>query len=256
MMVLNEKKKDSLVKIMTLNVNGFRCGVNTTVPDEICLSYMRLIKKLIDKVLINKNDIIILQEVPYKDRGNNGCCWSNNPMHIRFKEIFQEYKILEPKYLINAMQYTVAICKKESLWEQLIEDAIQYDKRHSYGNKFVELQCGYITLLGVHMPPINKMWELLIQTLVDTPYTFVVGDFNANEKRGEMSDKPEKIQKCGYNSLITNNIITCYSCQTSIDNIYIKEDFLMDKNVQVNVVNTNLTDHALCVLEYGCEFIS
>lgn len=150
------------------------------------------------------------------------------------------------------MQCTVAICKKDSSWELLPQEVLQYDKKHSYGNKFVELQCGDITLLGVHMPIDNKMWDLLIQTLNDAPYTYVVGDFNANEKRGKMSDKPEKIRNCGYSHLIPNNIITCYSYKTSIDNIFIKSDFKMDKNVTVKIVNTYLTDHALCILEYGC----
>lgn len=255
MIFLNKKETDSFIKIMTLNVNGFRGGVDETVPDEICLEYMRQIKQLIDKVVINKNDIIILQEIPYKIKESGRWRWFDNPLHNRFKEIFQEYKILKPKYLIDAMQYTVAICKKVSLWGQLPEDVLQYDTRHSYGNKFVELQCGDVTLLGVHMPTKNEMWDLLIRALNDAPYTYVVGDFNANEKRGEMSDKPQKIRNCGYNYLISNNKITCYSYQTSIDNIYIKSDFTMDKNVAVKVVDTNLTDHALCILEYGFELL-
>ncbi len=93
--------------------------------------------------------------------------------------------------LCNAqLQYV----KKDSSWQQLPVDVLHYDTKHSYGNKFIELQCGEITLLGVHMPTNNMMWDLLIQALNDAPYTFVVGDFNANEKSGEMSDKPEKIR--------------------------------------------------------------
>lgn len=252
MIILNKKDTDSFAKIMTLNVNGFR-GMNAkNVPDEIGLEYMSQIKQLIDKVVINKNDIIILQEIPYKIR--ESWRWFDNPLHNRFKEMFQEYKILKPKYLINAKQCTVAICKKDSSWEQLPVDVLQYDARHSYGNKFVELQCGDITLLGVHMPPYDDMWDLLIQTLKDAPYTYVIGDFNANEKGGEMSDKPKMIRNCGYINLIANNIITCYKYQTSIDNIYVKSDFTMDKNVAVKVVDTNLTDHALCILEYDYDF--
>lgn len=237
---------------MTLNVNGFRGGVDKTVPNEICFK----IKQLIDKVVINKNDIIILQEIPYKITGSARGLWFDNPLHNSFEKMFNEYKILKPKYLIDAMQCTVAICKEDSLWERLPENVLKYDASYAYGNKFVELQCGDITLLGVHMPINNGMWDLLIKTLKDTPYTYVVGDFNANEKSGKMYDKPEKIRNCGYNYLIPNNKITCYSYQTSIDNIYIKSDFTMDKNITVKVVNTNLTDHALCSLEYDYEFLS
>lgn len=244
---------NDFVKIMTLNVNGFRGikgDINERVPYNICLQYMMQIKQRIDKVMIKKNDIIILQEIPHKimKRGN----WFDDPLYNKFEDIFQEYKILKPKHLINSKQCTVAICKKDSSWEQLTKDILQYDTMNSYGNKFVELQCDDITLLGVHMPTDNMMWDLLIHALNGSPYTCIIGDFNANEKRGEMNNKPEDIRKCGYNSLITNDTITCYSCQTSIDNIYIKSDFTMHKNTEVEIVNTKLTDHALCILKYHC----
>ncbi len=243
---------------MTLNVNGFRgeCD-DETVPDEICLDYMRQIKKLIDEVMINKNDIIVLQEIPHKIYKNGKLSQSDNPLYNRFKEMFREYKILNPKHLINSKHCTVALCKKESSWEQLSKDVLQYT-RYRYGNKFVELQCGDLTLLGVHMPVDNDMWELLIRTLNDAPYTYVVGDFNADEKGGAMSDKPKKIRNCGYNNLISYNIITFNPrkksikkpIKKSIDNIYINSSFTMDKFVQVKVKDTNLTDHALCILKH------
>jgi hypothetical protein len=244
------------MKIMTLNVNGFRGHVNKTVPDEICLDNMRQIKKLTDKVMINKNDIIILQEVPNKIKESGRWRWFDNPLYNRFNEMFQEYKILKPKHLLNSWQCTVAICKKDSSWEQHSKNVLQYDTKYSYGNKIVELQCEDVTLLGVHMKPEDDMWNLLIRTLSDAPYTYIVGDFNANEKRGEMSDKPTEIRNCGYSNLIPNNIITCYSCRTSIDNIYINSSFTLDKNVDVKVRDTNLTDHALCILEYDFDYLS
>lgn len=99
---------------------------------------------------------------------------------------------------------------------------------------------------------IDNMWNLLLETLKSTPYTYVIGDFNANEKKKKpMSSMPQKIRVSGYNHMIPTNIITCYAHQTSIDNIYIKSDFMIDKNVTVNVEDTDLTDHALCTLEYS-----
>ena len=243
---------------MTLNVDGFRGGNKKPVSNEICLVYMRQIKELVDKVVINKNDIIILQEIPHKIWESRR--WYDNSLYDSFKKMFQDYKILKPKHLINSEQCTVAICKIDSSWEQLSKDILQYKTGYLYGNKFVELQCGNVTLLGVHMPIDKKnnnvMWDLLIRTLNDAPYTFLVGDFNANEKRGEMSDKPNKIRNCGYNNLILNNIITFYPSKTSIDNIYINSSFTMDRNVSVKVKDTNLTDHALCILEYDFEYLS
>lgn len=242
---------------MTLNVNGFRKNASDeeNVPDKIRLDYMRKIKKLIDKVVINKNDIIILQEIPHNLKKNGKRYWFDDALYNSFNEMFREYEILRPKHLINSLHCTVAICKKES-WGQLPKDVLQYDTGYRYGNKFVELQCGDVTLLGVHMPVNNDMWDdFLIPALIDAPYTYVVGDFNANEKRGPMSDKPKKIRECGYNNLISSNIITFYSKkrETSIDNIYINSKITL-KNVAVKVVDTNLTDHALCILEY--EYLS
>src|SRR5699024_11808439 len=109
---------------------------------------------------------------------------------------------------------------------------------------FVELQCSDLTLLGVHMPVKNEMWNLLLQALKDTPYTYVIGDFNANEKREEMHNKPKKIRECGYNNLIANNVITCYSYQSSIDNIFIRSNFTIEINYEFKFVNTHLTDQS------------
>ena len=245
-----DNKVTDNVKIMTLNVNGFRgCTKEQSVSNEICMENMKQIKDLIDNVICNKNDIIVLQEIPHKIKIGKGC-WRYNPLFNSFEEMFKGYKISKPKHLIDSLQCTVAICKKESLWKELPEDVLQYDEKYSYGNKFVELQCESIILLGVHMPTNNETWDLLIQTLSDTPYTYVVGDFNANERRGTMANKPKELRKCGYNSLIANNIITCYLYKTSIDNIFIMSDYIVNKNVSIKIVNTNLTDHALCMMEH------
>ncbi|MFD1173938.1 hypothetical protein [Oceanobacillus picturae] len=243
------------MKIMTLNVNVFRGRVKEHVPDEVCLDNMRQIKELIDKVIINKNDIIILQEIPHKIFKSGGG-WFDNPLYNRFNELFQEYKILKPKYLVNSWKCTVAICREDSLWGILSKNLLHYDTKYSYGNRIVELQCQDVSLLGVHVKPEDGMWDLLLPALKDAPYTYVVGDFNANEKRGDMSGKPKEIRNCGYNNLIPNNIVTCYSYNTPIDNIYINSSFTIDKNVAVKVKDTNLTDHALCILEYDFEYTS
>lgn len=247
-------KTNDSIKIMTLNVNGFRGGTEVKVPDKICLENMEKIKQLIDGIIINKDDIIILQEVPHRIKEVGRKNWFNNPLYNKFNEIFSGYKILKPKHLLDySMQCTIALCKKESSWEQLKVDILQYDNQHSYGNKFVdvELACGKLTLLGVHMPPDEDMWDLLIKSLSTKPYTYILGDFNAYERRGEMYKKPDDIRKCGYNHLIANNILTCYSYNSSIDNIFIKSDFTIKKNMEIKVFNTKLTDHALCVLKHG-----
>lgn len=243
------------MKIMTLNVNGFKGNGEGEVKENKtkCDENINQIKNLINDIVINKNDIIILQEIPHMFFDLKERTWSYEPLYEEFKKMFSEYKVLVPKNLINSNQCTVAICKNDSSWEQHPEDILKYDKKNSYGNKFVELKCGYITLLGVHMPMDNNMWDLLIETLKGEPYTYVIGDFNANEKRGEMQYMPSKIRDCWYNPLIPNNKITYYPGQSSIDNIYVKSNFIMDNDTTIKVINTNLTDHALCILEYDCD---
>src|SRR5699024_8205865 len=68
--VLNKKQKDSFIKVMTLNVNGFRRIGNRGLSNQFCLRNMKQIRQLIDTVMINKNNIIILQEVPHKIKDN------------------------------------------------------------------------------------------------------------------------------------------------------------------------------------------
>lgn len=238
---------------MTLNVNGFRGHQNYPYIENIYLNNMVNIKKIIDNLLINDNDIIILQEVPHKIKQKDRWVWYENPLYNKFIEVFKEYKILKPKHLINSWQCTVAICRESSSWEQISKDTLKYDSKFSYGNKIVELQCEDISLIGVHMNPSNEMWSLLISALEFSEYTFIVGDFNANEKNGEMSDKPNILKSNGYNAFIPNNIITYYPAETSIDNIYINRDYNLNKDFSIKVKNTKLTDHALCIFEYGNE---
>src|SRR5699024_205569 len=145
---------------MTLNVNGFRRIGNRGLSNQFCLRNMKQIRQLIDTVMINKNNIIILQEVPHKIKDNQRE-WYNNQLYIKFMKVFRKNKILKSKYFIDSKQYTVAVCRKDSSWKQLQNDILQYNSRYSYGNKFVELQCNDLTLLGVHMPVKNEMWDLL-----------------------------------------------------------------------------------------------
>src|SRR5699024_6220603 len=154
---------------MTLNVNGFRRIGNRGLSNQFCLRNMKQISQLIDTVMINENNIIIMKEVTHKSKDNQRER-NKNPLCNKFIEIFQNYKILKPKYLIDSNQCTVAVCRKDSSWKQLQNDILQYNPRYSYGNKFVELQCSDLTLLGVHMPVKNEMWNLLLQALKDTPY--------------------------------------------------------------------------------------
>src|SRR5699024_12781781 len=106
--------------------------------NQVYMRKMKQIKQQIDTDKKNKNNIIILQEVPHKIKDNQRE-WYNNPLYNKFMEVFQNYKILKPKDLIDSNQCTVAVCRKDSSWKKLQNDILQYISRYSYGNKFVEL---------------------------------------------------------------------------------------------------------------------
>src|SRR5699024_1414416 len=141
---------------MTLNVNGFRRIGNRGLSNQFCLRNMKQIRQLIDTVMINKNNIKLLEQAPHiiKDIQR---AWYNDPVYNKFMDVFKNYKILKPQYLLDPNQCTVAVCRKDSSWKQLQNDILQYNSRYSYGNKFVELQCSDLTLLGVHMPVKNEI---------------------------------------------------------------------------------------------------
>ena len=62
----------------------------------------------------------------------------------------------------------------------------------------------------MHINPCDEMWNLIINSLKKNEVTFVVGDFNAYEERGEMKSKPSILRGLGYNSFIPSSVITDY----------------------------------------------
>src|SRR5699024_12828045 len=105
---LYTKINDNIKKMMTVNVNGLRRIGKRDLSNQYCLRNMKQIRQLIDTAKIKKNNIIILQEVPHKIK-DNPRGWYNNPLYNKFMEVFQNYKILKPKYLIDSNQCTVAV---------------------------------------------------------------------------------------------------------------------------------------------------
>ena len=57
-----------------------------------------------------------------------------------------------------------------------------------YGNRLIEIEKDNDILLGVHINPCDEMWSLIINSLNKNKATYVVGDFNAYEKRGKIKN--------------------------------------------------------------------
>lgn len=130
---------------------------------------------------------------------------------------------------------------------------MQYDSKHSYGNTLVELENGEISLLGIHVKPNEQMWDMLLKPLKGSrKYTFLAGDFNAYEYRGEMKDKPRQIREAGYKPFIQSSVITDIKHNSSIDNIYVRTDYGICGDVTTTIRKAEMfqTDHVLCGIEF------
>ena len=237
-----------ICKIYTLNVNGFR-------QDEISK-----LKRLINSIKISDNDIFILQEIPHKklDSGTKPWTWHTLDKFNSFQKQFYDYEVIFPIHLINSNQCTVAICTKSSKWKTMTtqNEKIRYNAKYEFGNKLIEIQFDnecQISLLGLHMNPCEEMWNLLLSSEKGNRHTFIVGDFNAYEHRGEMCKKPSLLRDIDFLPLISSNIITYYEGNSSVDNIYISKEFKLQKDVVVKVEDISKifrTDHALCSVEF------
>lgn len=143
------------------------------------------------------------------------------------------------------------MASKETRWKESQKYIIDYNKFHHYGNKPVEIEKDNDILLGVHINPSNEMWNLIINSLKKNKVTFIAGDFNAYEERGEMKNKPNVLRELGYNSFIPSSVITNQKDNSSIDNFYVDKNSIFNNGVSIQVKKTDLfvSDHACCTLD-------
>lgn len=248
------------MRIFTLNVNGFR-GAEKQPDEYVPLQDLRenlnSFVALIDEVIKDEQSILIVQEFPHMigDRSGRWFRWIENDFYNECLEtIKKKYKVIQPSHLINSVQCTIAICKETSHWEQMPEEMFKYDSEYSYGNTLVELQCGEITLLGVHVKPSDQMWNMLLKSISgERKYTFLAGDFNAYELRGDMRDKPKLIRAVGYKPFVQSSVITDIKHNSSIDNIYMDIKYIADGEITTEISNPDVfqTDHVLCGIAFA-----
>ena len=241
------------MSIVSINVNGFCGGCNKCNPNskvgkcfEIRKSYIKKIKTFIN--LNNENDLAIIQEIPCEYK-----------IYNFLEKEFNDFIILKPNHLQSyAKQCTIAIFSERSNWKRA-EERLKYSKNEKgifdFGNKFVELQLGEITLLGVHMPNDKNMWKNLIDTIKDkNKFSIIIGDFNAHENihRGmdKISDNLKKIRECGYKDLVSNDLVTYYPAMTTIDHLFYQTDRKKLESTSLNVIPTNLSDHVCLWFEF------
>jgi len=258
------------LKIYTLNVNGFR-GIernNNKISNETRMRNLERFKGFVSSLRLDSTDVIVLQEIPHEMYDKSVRPWKceMDELYKVFQDYFSnetsKYKIIQPIHLISSEQCTVAICCKDSKWKSMPEgkEKIIYDKKHSFGNKLIELEYSdcddcdeKITLLGLHMNvATNEMWDMILDSERKNKHTFIVGDFNAYEYRGTMWNYPQRLRRLGFSSLISNNVITNFKDKSSIDNIYVDSghDFKQGILIKVEQLTDFETDHGLCFIEF------
>ena len=182
---------------------------NDYVSDSELNDNLHNLKKFIDSLSIDEDDIVVLQEIPHKilvDNSMSPWLWEQLEMFRKFKTTFEKsYTVFYPRFLIDSKQCTVALANINTKWNYSSRNIIQYDGVHHYGNKLIEVEKDNVILLGVHINPCDAMWNMILPSLKNTKITFIVGDFNAYEKRGKMKDKPELLRSLGYNSVVPCN---------------------------------------------------
>lgn len=245
------------MRIVSFNVNGFRGMLDQgemISEEELCNNLQKL-KAFIDSLKIIDEDVIVLQEVPHKvliDKTVVPWLWEEQVMFQKFKSVFgKDYKIFYPRFLIDSNQCTVGLASKKTKWKASQKQIIKHNRFHHYGNKLIEIEKDNDILLGVHINPCDEMWNLIINSLKKNKVTFVAGDFNAYEERGEMKSKPSILRGLGYNSFIPSSVITDYKDNSSIDNLYVDKNTIIKNGISVEVKKTDLfvSDHACCTLD-------
>lgn len=243
------------MRIYTLNVNGFRGADKQPgdyVPEKELRENLNNFVALIGEIIEDEQSVLIAQEFPHMtgDRSGRWFRWLENDFYNECLETIKaKYRVIQPTHLIKSEQCTIAICRETSPWEQITDEMIQYDSKHSYGNRLVELQYGEITLLGIHMKPNDLMWNMLLKAINGRrKYTFLAGDFNAYENRGDMKDKPKQIRSVGYTPFVPSSVITDTKFNSSIDNIYMDNKYMADDGITVDIRKPGVfqTDHLLC----------
>ena len=247
------------MKITSYNISKFK-GVydkGAFIPE-----YMNELKKLISnkKLLDGKDDIVILQEVPYK---------ASNKMYELFIETFnKEYDIIEPMYKGNEAKSIVValLLKDKSNWTQ-INEFKYFDTDYDLGSKVVEIENKVTgqSIIGLHMVELGEkriteekgkdlLWDCLSDTLESHKYTYIVGDLNAhnNEHRPDDKRSPEKLKMFtdkGYKDLVPDNYVTFYSAKTTVDHMYYNTEQVKADEGDFGLIPINLSDHACLVYE-------
>lgn len=176
--------------------------------------------------------------------------------------------------------FTIAITMKQSRWRLRTFDNRfinfgEEDGMHNWANRYIKMENGKISLLGIHVTAYDEkkekegqsydiQWKQIRSAAGATEgakFTFIVGDFNTNDLKYKSNTNMQDLEGKDYVRVIKNDIITNNRECTSIDNIFIDKSFGFDiSNVQAAVIDSCLitqsnnysvrySDHNICICE-------
>lgn len=222
------------MKISTFNINKFQGPYSNPRTkggyyNPRNIDFKTPIKHLCSRYLENEDDIIFVQEF-YDD---------NN---VKTKKYFEKngYKVFHNLDKI-LKSHVVAITLKKSLWKDINPEETEFQ------NKFIEMELKEKSLKIISFHNTEKEIEDKINNEFKNGYKdIILGDFNNTKWINYLHNNPS----CKYRDLVTNDMITYKPAQTSIDRIFIKNEY-ENKIIFNGVIETYVSDHNILTFSFN-----
>ena len=270
------------MRIMTWNINRFN-GIWNSYYNGFDL-YQKAREEYADKItdklkefLVDENDIVVLQEVPYNNEWKQ--LWKPT---IEKKKLFTFSNLdIGKQSNYNELWYTsysqtIAITAKESNWksvEKIDKLNLKFDldkNKRPYTNKYVEMYNATInmSLIGVHLNWEEEYWKKLAENA--NKFTVIVGDFNynsllKNDKGNNQRKRKEKYCEIlnTHKQVISEDLVTDNQDVSGVDKIFLRNDLLEKNRYSISVLDYSFvretpqgklrySDHNLCICNIEC----
>lgn len=268
------------MRIMTWNINRFN-GIwnsyyNGDLQQKKRKEYAGKITDKLKEFLVDENDIIVLQEMPYNNEWEQ--LWKPT---IEKKELFTFSNLdIGKKYNYKKLCYTsysqtIAITTKESNWksvEKIDELNLTFDldkNKRPYTNRYVEMYNATInmSLIGVHLNREEEYWKKLAENA--NKFAVIVGDFNYNSLlKNDNDNRKEKYCEIlkTHTQVISEDLITNNQNVSGIDKFFLRNDLFEKSRYSISVLDycfvretsqekqekLRYSDHNLCICNIEC----
>lgn len=248
------------INIKTWNINWFR-GINSghkyLVKEQKKDVYISIVKN-IKEFLVKENSVVILQEVPYKNKNqyNN---WEINSFYTELLEDFPTHKyeiisnIKKNSYVVRG---TFAIFNKGEFTQMQTASICK--------NRIIELEKKPFTIIGVHMPALSpdssiedrEMWDELIKYINEyncDKKMIILGDFNCYEECKNKLTEVKFMEVCKKANAKISDDIPTFIGKTTIDHVFAYYD--IGQNYLVSIQDEfDWSDHKYIDVEIKTNF--